>query len=360
MLGSLLMGGLSALGSLFGGSGKRKSEKDLQRRRDAATKAYNAEQVRITDKMNREVRARADRAASKPISVTTVGDGNLAGLVADAERNGFNPLTVLRAGGQGLYARSTQRTYGSEAMNAALAGQHMPQMAMAEQGYITSNAEVMGGAVNAGLGAMSQQLQQEWQNAAALDLVNAQLAGAQRQGAYQGSRSFFTPSATLAGGVTSASGNGALAIAGAFGRGAGTSSSNWTKAFSALPESRLNKQMPQSQVGGEYCFGFCWALDPTVSAGQAVEDVLAEPGSWAHALPAIGAHIAYNITGQTMRDRLANWYNAPSAKSGPDVFASAYKAIADYADYAKRQWMEYDARKVLNTDPFSGNYKLGW
>lgn len=193
LTGAALSFGASFLSGLFGKSGAEK--------RAAADRAeiehVNRENRKAAEKMNREVRARAAVAAKVPI--VTTGKGNLSQLVRDAEKNGFNPLTVLRAGGQAFYA-STSVT-GSTAMDAALAGQHLSTLQpRISQTQVPSTGEVLGKALESGVGTftnlMSQQQAQQFQ----MDLTAMQIEGQNRSG-YGFGRSFYVPSNAVSGSV---------------------------------------------------------------------------------------------------------------------------------------------------------------
>lgn len=262
-LGASLISGLASLaGGLLG--------------RDSARKRAEAEtnnQLMINNQsradataMNIAVQKRAQAAAKVPIVTKTVNKptvvttsptttrtthisnegvytkSNLADLVKDAEANGFNPLTVLRAGGLGSYSTSrnfggsTDTTYtsagkvttaggdttttvtGSTAMDAALAGQHMPVlMSINPSTQVPGVGEVLGNAINAGVNQWQDDRRQSQQNQFQMDMLQAQLKGANQRGS--SGDWFGSPRAVTAGGNYNTAGGGNLgsaALAGAF------------------------------------------------------------------------------------------------------------------------------------------------
>lgn len=238
--------------------------------RDSARKRAEAEtnnQLMINNQsradataMNIAVQKRAQAAAKVPIVTKTVNKptvvtsspttvrtthisnegvytkSNLADLVKDAEANGFNPLSVLRAGGLGSYSTSrnfggsTDTTYssggkvttsggdttttvtGSTAMDAALAGQHLPMlMSINPQTQVPGVGEVIGNAINAGVNQWQDDRRQSQQNQHQMDMLNAQLSGANQRGSAGGW--FGSPRAVTAGGNFNVAGGGGLAPA---------------------------------------------------------------------------------------------------------------------------------------------------
>lgn len=252
-LGALLGLGGSLISGLLGQS----SAKKRQGEDHAAIERANAIATENANKMNTEVRARADKAAKVLIVTkskhttnqkvvttkapdvststqwrgpdTTTTTGNVKAMVDAAEANGFNPLTLLRAGGLGSFS-SSRTTYGnvndktvtkygksvvqesggttdesvvtgSTAMDAALAGQHIPQLsAVISQERVPGIGDVIGNALNTGINAFLTDKQQAQQNQFQMDMLQATLNGANQPGASTGSRSFATPSARIAGG----------------------------------------------------------------------------------------------------------------------------------------------------------------
>lgn len=197
MLGSLISGGLSLLSGLFG----RSSAQKRAAQEAAAIRQLNEQATANAAAMNDYVRKKAAAAAKVPIVTKSVGKGNLAALVADAEAHGFNPLTVLRSGGQQFYAENTSTTTGSTAMEAALAGTQLPALsAVIPQTQVPGIGEVIGNALSS-FGSQWLSERTAAQNQAnQMELINAQLKGAQTPGSYKGPRSFSVPSMTSSGG----------------------------------------------------------------------------------------------------------------------------------------------------------------
>lgn len=222
MLGALVAGGASLLSGLLGRSS---AKKQAQEEKDAIRKA-NDQATAMAAQMNKEVRARADAASLVPVATerehseigtsrsSTRGGVDMAGFMAAAENNGFNPLTFLRSGALSLFATSDTETMstvdyedwtcttGERAMDAALAGQYIPQLSpVISQTRVPGVGEVFGNAIQSGANQYLQDLSQQENNAFQMDLLNARLKGQSLPGSFQGSRSFYVPYAQQTGGA---------------------------------------------------------------------------------------------------------------------------------------------------------------
>lgn len=119
---SLIGGGLSALGGIFGGfSAKSEARKARERQLgmyfDAVANAQAAERTPLVKDVTG--------------SSSSSGSVDFAGLVRDAEAAGFNPGSALKAGAAGYYARTVSQTNQHEVTtghNAGLAAQLIAQM----------------------------------------------------------------------------------------------------------------------------------------------------------------------------------------------------------------------------------------
>lgn len=213
-LGALIAGGASLISGLFG----RSSAKKQAKKEEAAIRAANEVAVRQADDMNRSARLRAEAAALVPVqserenATTSVSQGgvDMAGFMAAAENYGFNPLTFLRSGALSLFARTESATHsvdwecttGERAMDAAQAGQYIPQLSpVISQTKVPGMGEVFGNALNTGVNQYlgDAQRQQDFQN----DMMLAQLRGANRYAGAPLSRSFYGPAAFSSGGKVS-------------------------------------------------------------------------------------------------------------------------------------------------------------
>lgn len=200
LIGAAVSGGSSFLSGLFGRSGAKKRAAEEVRRIEQANRANRD----AAKEMNRQVRARADKAAKVPIVTKQVGQGNLAAMVTDAVKNGFNPLTVLRSGGQAYYAGSTTTVTGSTAMDAALAGQHIATLQpLISQTQVPSTGEVFGNALQAMAGSFTSMMSTNQAQQFQMDLLGMQIAGANANSLFNHnlSRSFATPTAQVSGPV---------------------------------------------------------------------------------------------------------------------------------------------------------------
>lgn len=199
LLGAALSFGSSFLSGLFGQSGAKKRANEEKRAIDEANRINQGR----ADAMNATIRARADRAAKIPITTMQTGNTNMSMMVSDSVRNGFNPLTVLRAGGLGLYANTKTTVTGSTMMDAALAGQHISTFQpLISQTQVPTTGEVLGSAINSGVGTYQQMMSTQQAQQFQTDLVQMQLAGANANSAnnHLFQRSFYTPSAQTSGG----------------------------------------------------------------------------------------------------------------------------------------------------------------
>lgn len=202
--GALLSFGSSFLSGLFGKSGAKKRAEEEKRAIDQANKVNKSR----ADDMNKTVRNRAAAAAKVPIVTKSVS--GLAHMTHDAIVNGYNPLTVLRAGGLAGY--NTTTVTGSTAMDAALAGQHIATFQpLISQTQVPSTGEVLGGAIQAGVGTYSNMISTQQAQQFQMDLMQMQIAGANQNSMsnHLFSRNFMGPSAQIAGSVTQI-GGGAL------------------------------------------------------------------------------------------------------------------------------------------------------
>lgn len=226
-LGAVIAGAASLVSGLFGRSDAKKQAKKEER----AIKAANAAATAAADKMNLEHRARADAAALVPVqtshetydiskSVSASKGGFDSGkFLKAAEEIGVNPLTFLRSGGAAMFATQDSETRneaysedwtcttGERAMDAAQAGLYIPQLSpVVSSTKVPSVGSVVGDALVTGTNQYLNDRQIANQNQHQMDMLNAQLAGQNQSGAYQGPRSGYVPTAFLQGSVKRTSG----------------------------------------------------------------------------------------------------------------------------------------------------------
>lgn len=198
MLDWLVSGGASLIGGLFSMSSQKKRDRANA---EAARKANEANEARV-NKMNADVRARAERAAAVPIVTNqqTSGSVDVAGMMAGAEAAGFNPVTWLRNGGMQAYAKtsSSSQLWNSQLMDAALAGSTIFQESAPPMQTAQGVGEVIGNALTTGASAWVNEASQERQNQFQMAMLGAQLQGANRSGSGSG-RSMYVPTAFLGG-----------------------------------------------------------------------------------------------------------------------------------------------------------------
>lgn len=211
MLGAAIAAGASLISGIFG----RNDAKKQAKKEEKAIREANAAATRAAEDMNRTVRARADAAALVPVQTeresVSEGSVDMAGFMAAAEQNGFNPLTFLRSGALSLFARTHTNdwtcTTGERAMEAAIQGQHIPQLSpVIAQTQVPGMGTVFGNALTSGANQYLSDLSQQQNNQFQMDLVRAQLGGIDRSGSGTG-RSGYVPQAFMAGSITSQGGS---------------------------------------------------------------------------------------------------------------------------------------------------------
>lgn len=237
MLGALAAGVIQGAGSLFSGFGAASKQRARDKANVRAMDVANQINAGRTEDMNRQIRARADAAALVPVVTTTntdygrheetltAGDINVDAFIKQSNAMGINPISMLRSGAMGYYARTssqtrtggrdsvTTTTTGERAMDAALAGSEIPyyQANQLLGAAPQSTGEILGGSLSDAYGAYSQ--------VAANDMQNAyQMAALQQQArSYAASSrapvrvsSFGAPSVTTAGPRRSTAGSGSL------------------------------------------------------------------------------------------------------------------------------------------------------
>lgn len=241
MLGmGLISGGVSLISGLLG----RSSAKKQAAKEEAAIREANNAASENAAKMNKEARARAEAAALVPVQTQsahdevrtsatdttsggfskskgfTQGSVDMKGFMAAAEENGFNPLTFLRSGALALFGRTDSEdsethgdvsrsvvadtlstddftcTTGERAMDAAQAGQYIPQLSpVVASTKVPGMGDVLGNALTAGTNQYLSDRTRQEQNDFEMAKLNAQLAGVNRPGSYSGSRTGYVPSA---------------------------------------------------------------------------------------------------------------------------------------------------------------------
>lgn len=330
MLGALLTGGASLISGLFGRSSAKKQAKREEQAIAANNKAM-AEAARIAEIKNEALRSfvtkRADAAASLPIRTqvetedtsSSVGSVDMAGFMAAAEQNGFNPLTFLRSGALSLFAKTTNtnknktlsNVWNSQNMEAALAPASLGGFGggggYASQPVIASTrvpgiGEVFGNALTTGVNQYMADASAERQRQHEYDMVTAQLGGAQRPGSLTGGRSFFVPSVKTSGGKT-------------------------VNGMNAGISKFIGAGLTFKNPGDPLCLmGKCISTDPKTSNAEDAETRYADIGSNIYALGVIGADIVK--TGRDWGIPDYPWSIAPAAaKASRDLTA---KKVGDY------------------------------
>lgn len=324
LIGAAVSGGSSLISGLFGRSGAKKRAAEEVRRIEQANRANRD----AANEMNRKVRARADKAAKVPIVTKQVGQGNLSAMVADAIKNGFNPLTVLRSGGQAYYAGSTTTVTGSTAMDAALAGQHIATMQpLISQTQVPSTGEVFGKALENVAGSITSMMNTNQAQKFQFDFLAAQIAGANQNSLYNHTldRLFATPSIQTSGSVFK-DGSGGLV---GWGGGSGSGGGMYPGAAGLIFENSIYKEAKEmAKNAGKYgatsnsLSVYPWQATPQ----QTIEN---EYGEWAdieggmrwireRGWPALQSSLAGPNPAQAAGESLGQWYR-DSASRGADA-----------------------------------------
>lgn len=195
---SLIAGAASLVSGIFGRSDAKKQAK----KEEKAIKAANAKAEQMASDMNREVRARADAAALVPVQTARQGGVDMGAFLAASEAGGFNPLTFLRSGALSLFSNDFTCTTGERAMDAAIQGQHIPQLSpVISSTRVPSMGSVFGDALTSGANQYLSDLSQDRNNAFQMEMLRASLGGINRSGVGAG-RSGYVPQAFLAGSTT--------------------------------------------------------------------------------------------------------------------------------------------------------------
>lgn len=199
-------------------------------------------------------------------------------MVRDAEAAGFNPLTVLRAGGASGYTTQS---------HPALSTASMIGDGIAAVGNVLNNFDI----------------DADKRRKAEFDLVNAQIENIQTETA-QRRASMNAPKRVGSNAVTHG--------------GAPVSDSSLTpiKAVPALAAG--DKAFEMGQVSVTNPSGGRWWVDPTVGDAQHLEDRYGEPGSWLGGVYVGAKDAAYNIkksaplgTSKSFNDRINDMWSDP-------------------------------------------------
>lgn len=276
----LAMGGLQGLGSLISGFGRRQSARNMANQEIWAKATYNDQLLRLA----KQTHKRAKAAAQVPVTTT----GNLQALVADAERSGFNPLTVLRSGGLSYYNSVT----GASAMQAALAGSDIQAMRVPvfSSTQVPSTAEVVGDSVQSALNSFSSSIGTAQQQAHETNLAMLNRPVSAAAGTVYDSN-----------GMIDSSGSGPLmgpGSAGVLGGGAG----GWASLLSGVYQDFISRGGPlfgtQRSAPDGVSMGKVIGVvesDPTVSKAEVVQQNWGEGWDWLWGLYKPFADLRYTI-----------------------------------------------------------------
>lgn len=150
----LLLGGLQLGGSLIASKGQQDASAKqwrLQQMENARVEQINRDATQLSNEMGRYL-GNALLATPEHESVHTIQNVNWAGFMDGAERSGFNPVTLLNAGGLSPYV-DTQVIRNSFGMNAADAYKMMmPNYSLAQAATVPTQHSMLQG-LGAGLSA---------------------------------------------------------------------------------------------------------------------------------------------------------------------------------------------------------------
>lgn len=176
LMGAMVTGGLNLLGGLFGaGSQKRAANQQMQlqdrlnendaRRQLGLLQSQNYETWRTNQDIKEYNRDVLDNHSENTLdrrehSITnSTGSIDFKRLVADAEAAGFNPVTVLRAGGLAGYSTQNTQFYSDISERSKVARDIMTYLAPPDVPHMGYNGQVqtinpgnpIGDAINAGM-----------------------------------------------------------------------------------------------------------------------------------------------------------------------------------------------------------------
>lgn len=310
MIGALVSGGLSLLGGLFGRSDKKKQEREAARNQAEAERT-NAVAIENANRMNMVI---ADQLTATPLTenVTTGIRRSLDvdGMMAAAERSGFNPVTFLQNGGMQAFisewSESSSTTRGHNAAAAAqLASPQVQQVAPKPVSTAPGIGSIVTGALTAGYGAYAENQQRLQDQQFQKDMLDRQIAGVAKANAMKGGRSMYVPSTTTSGATGTSRGTGALSASPILG---------------ALPGTDRTSSDPY-RIPGMY--------DPTLPDAQIAEARFGEIGGEIAGISNIFGDYWFQQTGMTSEQRRQD-----PGKAASIVYDNVRHTVAPYLSAA--------------------------
>lgn len=280
MLPALALGALSFGGSLLQGLGaKQASAKQARMQMIADGMAREANERTLA-----EVNAKREQLGRELLTIPEVTGSwvDVDGMMAAAERSGFNPVTWLQAGGMSAY-QQTWRT----GHNAADAFKLMvPEYALAQASQVPqqhSALSAFGGALSAGASAFGTQFRADM----SYDLQAQKLAQAESMMGF------------------GLSGRNGLMTAINYGGTGGSSARVGAGAVRGLSTAISDLPYPEKWKAGDVEVTNPWGrafIDHTVSNADTKETRYGEPGDWLFGVDTMIHDAARNLSGRTIRE----------------------------------------------------------
>lgn len=241
---------------------------------------------------------------------------DIDGMMAAAERAGFNPVTFLNAGGMQAYTQGWSKSYQRskttrEGHNAADAFKMMiPEYALASASQVPqqhSMLSALGGALTAGANTLGTQYR-------ANQSYDAQMARVLAAGASRGMG--LTDGNGYAGTYASPGSAGSGVIPGLAGGGSTGKGDAYWPAYELPPSQLWEVKKPESTNPLPPSWG--WSIPPGYANAESWEDTFGEPVSWPYGIVKFGDTVLYNTTGKTAaghfqqaKDDIAAWRATP-------------------------------------------------
>lgn len=254
-----------------------------------------------------------EEAAKVPMVTETEHELDLGAMNAHAEANGYNPMTVLMAGGLSAFTKTKNTTTGHNAMAAAEARGNVPSFGSVLSGALSSTIDSLAGAAFSSMAPMS--------------------------------KSFFPAAPASAGGMAEALGWATSTKTAAGGlAGGGGARFTATPALASASGKAGQYIMPEFEAPSRINPHYGLKIDPTSASAEDWEKEYSEAGGWYGGFENIYNNVMYNLTGTTRAGRTlvaigaANLIGA-GALSPTNVGEVLSKGVANRYQHVK-DWVE--------------------
>lgn len=324
MLPMLAMAGLSFAGSLMSGIGQKQAsakQARLQQVQDAIAAERNA--AILAEQNATRSRLAGELMQIPELSSTTTRNAvDVDGMMAAAERAGFNPVTYLNAGGLSAHGFSTTDSMRMGHNAAAAYSMMVPEFSLVSASQVPqqhSALSAIGGAVTAGANMASTIYGYDTKADAASKLAAQVAKGAGSKFSNSVSGSGAAGSKITQGGATGVTGGLSINTAKGTGNdddyfGTGTMSRvDWPniQSWGGMPVAKgIEIKQPEMTTMGPYG----WKQDPRFPSANVVEDGYAEIGSNLYSVFKGANDVVYNMFGTPFFGNMA-LPNSPRALS---------------------------------------------